>query len=70
MIDERLSSSYLRKTISDPQTGIEPATFWRPERRTNHWATEAQMATQVGSSTCAAYAGSIAAWGSEVVLLR
>ena len=27
---------YLRKTISEPQTGIEPATFWWPVRRFNH----------------------------------
>ena len=27
-IDERSSSSILRKTISEPQTDIEPATFW------------------------------------------
>ena len=27
IIDERSSSSILRKTISEPQTEIEPATF-------------------------------------------
>ena len=42
--DERSSSSILRKTISEPQTGIEPATFWWPVRRSNHWATKTQMA--------------------------
>ena len=25
--DERLSSSYVRKTISEPKTGMEPTTF-------------------------------------------
>ena len=32
-----------QKMISEPQTGIEPATFWWPVRRTNHWAKETQM---------------------------
>ena len=41
--DERSSSSILRKTISEPQTGIEPATFWWPVRRSNYWATKTQM---------------------------
>ena len=44
MIDERSSSSILRKTLSEPQTGIEPATFWWPVRRSNHWATKTQVA--------------------------
>ena len=43
MIDERSSSSYLIKTTSEHKTGIEPATFWWPLRRCNHWATETQM---------------------------
>ena len=28
---------------SEPQTGIEPATFWWPVGRSNHWATKTQM---------------------------
>ena len=28
---------------SDPQTGIELATFWWPVRRSNYWPTETQM---------------------------
>ena len=40
---ESSSSSFLRKTISEPQTGIEAATFWWPVRRSNHWATKTQM---------------------------
>ena len=27
----------------EPQTGIEPATFWWPLKRSNRWATETQM---------------------------
>ena len=46
MIEERLSSSILRKTISEPQTGTEPATFGWPVRRSNHWATKTQMERQ------------------------
>ena len=34
IIDERLSNSYLRKTISEPRTGIEPETLQRPLRDT------------------------------------
>ena len=30
-VDERLSSSILTKMISEPQTGIKPATFWGSE---------------------------------------
>ena len=45
IIDERSSSPDIRKTISVPQTGIEPATFWWPVSRFNHWATETQMAS-------------------------
>ena len=33
MTDERSSSSLLRNTISEPDTGIERATFWWPVRR-------------------------------------
>ena len=33
-----------QKNVSEPQTGIEPATFWSPVRRSNHWATRTQMA--------------------------
>ena len=53
-IDERSSGSILRKMISVLQTGIEPATSWRPERRSNHWATRTQMAREGVSSryTC------------------
>ena len=43
MIDERRSSSILRKTISEPQTGIEPSTFCWPVRRSNHWATKTRL---------------------------
>ena len=43
MIDKRSSSSILRKTISEPQTGIKPATSWWLGRRSNHWATKTQM---------------------------
>ena len=32
------------ENISEPQTGIEPATFLSPVRRSNHWATKTQMA--------------------------
>ena len=32
------------ENISEPQTGIEPATFWSPVKRSNHWATKTQMA--------------------------
>ena len=51
MIDEWSSSPIVRKTISEPQTGIEPTTFWWPVRRSNHWATKTQMASQGASST-------------------
>ena len=34
MIDERLSGSYFRKTISEPQMGIEPAQWL--QRLTGH----------------------------------
>ena len=51
MIDEWSSSPILRKTISEPQTGIEPATFWWSLRRSNHWPTQTQMASQGASST-------------------
>ena len=51
IIDKWSSSSILRKTISEPQTGIEPATFWWPVRRSNHWATKAQMVSWDASST-------------------
>ena len=30
--------SQTQKNVSEPQTGIEPATFWSPVRRSNHWA--------------------------------
>ena len=43
MIDERSSSSILRKMISKPQMGIKPATFWWAVRRSYHWATKTQM---------------------------
>ena len=33
-----------QKNVSEPQTGIEPATFWSPVRRSNHWATRTQIA--------------------------
>ena len=36
--------SQTQKNVSEPQTGIEPATFWSPVRRSNHWATRTQMA--------------------------
>ena len=36
MRNEHSSSSILRKTISEPKKGIEPATFWWPVRRSNH----------------------------------
>ena len=41
--DERSSSSFLRKTISEPQRGIGPTTFWWLVRRFNHWVTKTQM---------------------------
>ena len=32
--------SQTQKNVSEPQTGIEPATFWSPVKRgSNHWAT-------------------------------
>ena len=30
------------------QTGIEPATFWSPVRRSNHWATRTQSCWKLG----------------------
>ena len=39
MMDECSSRPKLRKTISDPQTRIEPATFWWLVRRFDHWGT-------------------------------
>ena len=51
MTDERSSSSILRKTISEPQTGIEPATFWWPVRHSNDWASETQMTSSGAGST-------------------
>ena len=36
--------SQTQKNVSEPQTGIEPATFWSPVRRSNHCATRTQMA--------------------------
>ena len=36
--------SQTQKNVSEPQTGIEPATFWSPVRRSNHWAARTQMA--------------------------
>ena len=38
------SLSQTQKNICEPQTGIEPTTFWSPVRRSNHWATRTQMA--------------------------
>ena len=36
--------SQTQKNFSEPQTGIEPATFWSPALRcSNHWATRTQM---------------------------
>ena len=37
------SSHVLRKTISEHQTWIEPATFWWPARRSYHWAIKTQL---------------------------
>ena len=42
---------YPQKTISEPQKGIEPTTFWWPVRRSNHQATKTQMESQGASST-------------------
>ena len=42
--------SQTQKNISEPQTGIEPATFWSPVRRSNHWATRTRMASCKSSS--------------------
>ena len=41
IINERPSEKrlFLRKMISGPKTGGEPATFWWPVRPCNHWAT-------------------------------
>ena len=36
--------SQTQKNVFEPQTGIEPATFWSPVRRSNHWAIRTQMA--------------------------
>ena len=36
--------SQTQKNVSEPQTGIEPTTFWSPVRHPNHWATRTQMA--------------------------
>ena len=49
MIDERSSSSMFRQTTFEPQTGIEPATFWWPVRRYDHRATKTQMVSQGAS---------------------
>ena len=38
-------------TVYEPQTGIEPATFWWPVRRSNHWAMKTKMASWGVSST-------------------
>ena len=43
MIDERWSSSILRKAISEHQMGMESATFWWPVRRPNHWVAKIHM---------------------------
>ena len=51
MIDDRSSSPNIRKTISEPQTGIELETFRWLVRRSNHWDTNTQMASSGGSST-------------------
>ena len=51
MTDERSSSSVLTKTIFEPQTGTEPATFWWPVRRSNQWASKTQMGSKGASST-------------------
>ena len=40
-----LSSSNPQKTISEPQTRIKPTIFWWPVRRSNHRATDTQIAT-------------------------
>ena len=34
-----------QKMISEPQTGIEPATLWWPVRRSNHWGFEGRSST-------------------------
>ena len=36
--------SQTQKNVSEPQTGIKPATYWSLVRRSNHWATRSQMA--------------------------
>ena len=53
MMDERSDRQALssEKTISELQTGIEPATFWWPVRCSSHWATKTQMVSQGASST-------------------
>ena len=69
MIDERSSSSILRKTIFEPQKGIEPAFFSWPVRRSNHWATKILLL--ISSLTCSGFhfglkkvklAASLAVW--------
>ena len=42
---------YSKKTISEPQRGIEPTTFWWLVRHSNHWATKTQMESQGASLT-------------------
>ena len=39
--------SQTQKNVSEPQTGIEAATFWSPVRRSDHWATRTQMAIMI-----------------------
>ena len=51
IIDKRSSRPNLRKTISEPPTGIEPVAFWWPVRHSNHCATETWMAHRRASST-------------------
>ena len=54
MIDERSSSSILRKTISEPPTLIKPGTWW-PVRRSKHSATKTHIAGSGASSTYCTY---------------
>ena len=66
---------YLQTTISEPQTGIELATFLWSVRRPNHWAAKTQDGElRCKFDICATYikrhqevVSSIAVWSSEVV---
>ena len=57
--------SQTQKNVSEPQTGIEPATFWSPVRRSNHWATRTRMTATMCTGSYARHTDSkslVAQW--------